>query len=39
MLHYLGLGEISVDVLLEIYGWYCPHHEAHVTSLRDRMGW
>ena len=39
MLHYPGLGEISVDVLLEIYGWHCPHHEAHVTSLRDRMGW
>lgn len=39
MLHYPGVGEISVDVLLEIYGWHCPHHEAHVTRLRDRMGW
>ena len=39
ILQYPGVGEISVDVLLEIYGWYCPHHEAHVTHLRDRMGW
>ena len=32
-------GDITVDVLLEIYGWHCPHHEAHVTRLRERMGW
>jgi len=33
------IGEITVDVLLEIYGWHGPHHEAHVTGLRERMGW
>lgn len=33
------LGTISVDFLLELYGWHCPHHEAHITRLRDRMGW
>jgi hypothetical protein len=33
------VGVISVDVLLEIYGWHCPHHEAHVTRLRDRKRW
>jgi len=33
------VGVVSVDVLLEIYGWHCPHHEAHVTRLKDRMGW
>jgi len=38
-LHYPGVGEISVDVLLELYGWHCRHHEAHVTHLRDRMAW
>ena len=38
-LQYPEVGEVSVDVLLEIYGWHCPHHEAHVTRLRDRMGW
>jgi hypothetical protein len=32
-------GEIAVDVLIEIYGWHCPHHEAHITRLRDREGW
>lgn len=32
-------GDISVDFLLEIYGWHCPHHEAHITRLRERMGW
>jgi len=32
-------GRISVDLLLEIYGWHCPHHEAHVTGLRARRGW
>ena len=38
-LQYPDVGVVSVDVLLEIYGWHCPHHEAHVTRLRDRMGW
>lgn len=33
------VGEIPVDVLLEIYGWHCPHHEGHITTLRQRMGW
>jgi hypothetical protein len=32
-------GEITVDLLLEIYGWHSLHHEAHVTGLRERMGW
>lgn len=32
-------GALTVDVLLEIYGWHCPHHEAHITRLSDRMGW
>jgi hypothetical protein len=38
-LQYPGIGDVTVDVLLEIYGWHGPHHEAHVTSLRERMGW
>lgn len=33
------LGDITVDQLLEVYGWHCPHHEGHVTRLRERMGW
>jgi hypothetical protein len=38
-LHYPGIGDVKVDLLLEIYGWHGPHHEAHVTTLRERMGW
>jgi uncharacterized damage-inducible protein DinB len=33
------IGEITLDLLLEIYGWHCPHHEAHITRLRERSGW
>ena len=39
LLRYPDVGVVSVDVLLEIYSWHCPHHEAHVTCLKDRMGW
>jgi hypothetical protein len=38
-IHHPEFGDITVDVLLEIYGWHCPHHESHVTGLRERMGW
>ena len=38
-LHYPGMGDVKVDLLLEIYGWHCPHHEAHITSTRERHGW
>lgn len=33
------IGTITVDHLLEIYGWHCPHHEAHITTLREARGW
>ena len=33
------VGDIDVDVLLEIYGWHGPHHVAHVNALRERKGW
>ncbi len=32
-------GELSVDVLLQIYAWHGRHHVAHITSLRGREGW
>ncbi len=32
-------GELAVDTLLELYAWHGPHHEAHVTELRERRGW
>ena len=33
------LGLISLDTLLALYAWHGRHHTAHVTSLRERMGW
>ena len=33
------IGQITVDFLVELYGWHGPHHAAHVTGLRERMGW
>jgi uncharacterized damage-inducible protein DinB len=33
------MGEVSVDFLLQLYGWHCPHHEGHITGLRESRGW
>lgn len=38
-LHYPGVGDVKVDLLLELYGWHGPHHEAHITTTRKRNGW
>jgi uncharacterized damage-inducible protein DinB len=32
-------GSMSVDDLLANYAWHGRHHTAHITSLRERMGW
>ena len=32
-------GPITIDTLLQIYGWHCRHHVAHITELRKRQGW
>ncbi len=29
----------SLDWLLCLYAWHGRHHTAHITSLRERMGW
>jgi hypothetical protein len=29
----------TLDWLLALYAWHGPHHVAHITGLRDRMGW
>lgn len=31
--------EISLAEHTAIYAWHCNHHLAHITSLKDRMGW
>lgn len=38
-LHHPEMGDVAVEVLLEVYGWHGPHHTAHVTTLRERHGW
>jgi hypothetical protein len=32
-------GVVSLDTNLAIYAWHGRHHEAHITSLRERMKW
>ncbi len=38
--HHPEMGrDLTLDTLLEIYGWHCLHHETHITALRQRNGW
>lgn len=32
-------GVITIDFILQLYSWHGRHHTAHITSLRERMGW
>jgi uncharacterized damage-inducible protein DinB len=32
-------GPMTLDSLVNVYSWHGPHHTAHVTALRERMGW
>jgi uncharacterized damage-inducible protein DinB len=32
-------GPHDLDWLLNLYSWHGNHHLAHITSLRERMGW
>ncbi len=36
---HLELGVMSLDKNLALYAWHGRHHVAHITSLRERMGW
>ena len=33
------IGPITVDYLVQLYGWHSRHHVAHITRLREREGW
>ena len=33
------LGEVTLEKLVALYGWHSRHHVAHITGLRERMGW
>ena len=33
------IGLLRLDKVLAMYAWHGRHHVAHITALRDRMGW
>ena len=33
------MGDVPVRTALAIYAWHGQHHTAHLTGLRERMGW
>lgn len=33
------MGRLRLDQIVALYAWHGRHHTAHITSLRDRMGW
>ena len=33
------LGVVTLDRSLGLYAWHGRHHVAHITALRERMGW
>jgi len=33
------LGVVRLDKNISLYAWHGRHHVAHITSLRERMGW
>jgi uncharacterized damage-inducible protein DinB len=34
-----AMGPVTLDHALALYAWHGCHHTAHVTALRERMGW
>ena len=32
-------GPMTLDAIVNVYSWHGRHHTAHVTALRERMGW
>lgn len=38
-IHHPDNGPMRLDLLLGMYAWHGRHHVAHVTALRERMGW
>lgn len=37
--HHPEIGVVRLDQNLALYAWHGRHHTAHISSLRDRMGW
>ena len=34
-----AMGDVALPMAVALYAWHGSHHVAHVTSLRERMGW
>ena len=34
-----AMGDVPLPMALALYAWHGRHHAAHVTSLREKMGW
>ena len=34
-----AMGPVTLDHALPLYAWHGRHHTAHITALRERMGW
>jgi uncharacterized damage-inducible protein DinB len=34
-----ALGVMTLEKNVQLYAWHGRHHTAHITGLRDRMGW
>jgi uncharacterized damage-inducible protein DinB len=37
--HHSVMGPVALDRALAMYAWHGRHHTAHITALRERMGW
>jgi hypothetical protein len=37
--HHPEVGPLRLDTTLALYAWHGRHHAAHITGLRERMGW
>jgi hypothetical protein len=33
------IGVMDLETLVQLYAWHGRHHVAHITKLRERMGW
>lgn len=38
-LYHPEIGAITIEYLVQTYGWHSRHHVAHITRLREREGW
>jgi hypothetical protein len=38
-LNHPEVGRMTLDGVLAMYAWHGRHHTAHITGLRERMGW